>query len=144
MTALREPIYAALFARLTAIPGVATASRRLRHWADVPPAEQPALYQVQKGETVTERRGLPPRRVLAVELFLYAHSGGDPAVAPAQILNPLIDAIEAVLAPDDPASGVQTLGGRVAHAWIEGRIETDEGVLGDQAVAIVPVSLLVP
>lgn len=141
---LREPIYAALFARLAALPGLASASRRLSHWSDVPAAAQPALFQVQKGETVTQRRGLPPRRQLAVELFLYARSGADPTVAPSQILNPLIDAIEAALAPDDPTDAVQTLGGLVAHAWIEGRIETDEGVLGDQAVAIVPVNLLIP
>jgi hypothetical protein len=141
---IREPIYAALFQLVSAIPGVTTASRRLKHWADVPPADQPALFQVQKGETVTDRRGLPPKRVLAVELFLYAQSGGDPGIAPAQILNPLIDAIEAALAPDGPPPAVQNLGGLVSHAWIEGRIETDEGVLGDQAVAIIPIHLLVP
>ena len=140
----REPIYAALFALLAPIPGLATASRRLQHWTDVPASAQPALFQVQKGETVAARHGLPPKHQLSVELFLYAQTGGDPTVAPAQILSPLIDAIEAALAPTDPTDAVQTLGGLVSHAWIEGRIETDEGVLGDQAVAIIPVTLLVP
>ena len=141
MTAPRETIYAALFARLGGVAGFVTASRRLRHWSDVAPAEQPALFQVQRGETLTERRGLPPRRQSAVELFLYVNTAGDPGTAPAQRLNPILDAIEAALAPD-PVSNVQTLGGLVTHAWIAGRIETDEGVLGDQAVAIVPVEIL--
>jgi hypothetical protein len=35
------------------------------------------------------------------------------------------------------------LGGLVQHCWIAGRITTDEGVLGGQSVAIVPVEILV-
>jgi len=30
----------------------------------------------------------------------------------------------------------------VQHAYIAGKIETDAGVLGDQAIAIVPVEIL--
>jgi hypothetical protein len=30
----------------------------------------------------------------------------------------------------------------VQHAYIAGKIETDEGVFGDQAVAIIPVEIL--
>ena len=58
------------------------------------------------------------------------------------VLNPLLDAVEAALAPD-PVGHVQTLGGLVSHCWIAGRIQTDEGVPGGQAVAIVPVEILV-
>lgn len=143
MSAPRETIQAALFQRLAAIPGFVTSSRRLKHWTDVAPAEQPALFQVQKGENWTERRGLPPVRRLSVELFVYVATGADPTVAPSQVMNPLIDAIEAALTPD-PGQLTQSLGGLVEHAWIAGRIETDEGLLGDQAVAIVPVEILVP
>jgi len=140
----REPIYAALFALVAAIPGIATASRRLSHWTEVAPAAQPALFQVQKAETIERRTGLPPKHTLRLDLYLYANTANDPAVAPAQILNPLIDAIEALLLPGDPLGLPQTLGGLVTHAWIDGTTETDEGVLGAQAVAIVPVAILVP
>jgi hypothetical protein len=139
----REAAYAALFARIASTPGLVTASRRLRHWTDVAHTEQPALFQVQKRETVTERRGLPPVRRLSVELYLFASVNGDRGTAPSQVLNPMLDAIEAALLPD-AGHAVQTLGGLVEHAWIAGRIETDEGVLGDQAVAIVPVEILLP
>jgi hypothetical protein len=63
----------------------------------------------------------------------------DPQAAPSTILNPLMDAVQNALAPDDPKLERCTLGGLVEHCWIEGRVETDEGALGDQAVAIVPI-----
>jgi hypothetical protein len=138
----REAIYGALFARLAAAGGFATASRRLRHWSDVGPAEQPALFQVQKSETARRDAGLPPRWTLAVDLFVYARAPDDVTAATA-VINPLLDAIEAALAPD-PVTNAQSLGGLVAHCWIAGKVETDEGVLGGQAVAIVPIEILVP
>ena len=60
-----------------------------------------------------------------------------------QSLNPLLDALEAALAPA-PATGIQHLGlpDMIQHAYIAGRVETDQGVLGDQAIAIVPVEIL--
>lgn len=137
----REPIYAALFALLQNAAPFVTASRRLRHWSDVGAAEQPALFMIQKSETAEAKRPLPPKWRARVDLYLYAQAP-DEATPPATILNPLLDAVEAVLAPD-PASEVQSLGGLVQHCWIAGKIETDEGVLGGQAVAIVPIEILV-
>ena len=59
------------------------------------------------------------------------------------LLNPLLDALEEALAPS-PVTGIQNLGlpEMVQHAYIAGKVETDEGVLGDQAIAIVPVKIL--
>ncbi len=137
----REPIYAALFILAAGAAGFATTSRRLRHWSDVGPAEQPALFVIQKSETAEERRPLPAKWRARVDLYLYAHAPDD-STPPATAMNPLLDAVETALAPD-PVSNVQTLGGLVQHCWIAGRIETDEGVLGGQAVAIVPIEILV-
>ncbi|HXS41985.1 MAG TPA: hypothetical protein VN766_17480 [Stellaceae bacterium] len=138
---IREPIYAALFALLQSAAPFVTASRRLRHWSDVGAAEQPALFMIQKSEAAEERRPLPIKWRASVELYLYAQAP-DEATPPSMVMNPLLDALEAALAPD-PASHVQTLGGLVQHCWIAGRITTDEGVLGGQSVAIVPVEILV-
>ena len=136
----REPIYAALFALASSAANFVTASRRLRHWSDVGAAEQPALFMIQKSETAEERRPLPVKWRASVDLYIYAQAP-DELTAPASVLNPLLDALEAALAPD-PASHVQTLSGLVSHCWIAGRIQSDEGVLGGQAVAIVPVEIL--
>jgi hypothetical protein len=139
----REPIYAALFELVAGAAGFVTAERRLRHWSDVAPAEQPALFMTQKSETaVTKTLGAPLVWTLIVELYLYAHSS-DPHLSPASVLNPLLDAVEAALAPS-PATGLQDLGlaAMVQHAAIAGKIETEEGILGDQAIAIIPIEIL--
>jgi hypothetical protein len=139
----REPIYAALFGLVEAAADFAVVDRRLRHWADVSPAEQPALFMAQKTELASIKTlGAPTVWTLAVDLYVYAHSS-DPYLAPATVLNPLLDAVEAALAPS-ATTGLQDLGlpAMVQHAYISGKIETDEGVLGDQAVAIVPIEVL--
>ena len=101
------------------------------------------MFQSQKSETgAVKALGAPTVWTLNVELYLYAHSS-DPYRPPATILNPLVDAVEAALAPA-MTTGIQNLGlpAMVQHAYIAGKIETDEGVLGDQAVAIIPVEIL--
>jgi hypothetical protein len=140
----REPIYAALFALLTGAAPFVTASRLLRHWDEVGPSEQPALFQVQKRETAKEAEGSPTVWRAEVDLYLYCQAPDD-ETAPATVLNPLLDAIETALKPSgaDLANGTQSLGGLVKHCWIAGAIETDEGALGGQAVAIVPIEILV-
>src|SRR5215472_4531944 len=106
---IREPIYAALFATVSAAGPFVTSSRRLRHWSDVGPAEQPSVFLVQKSETAQRRKGLPPKWTLSVDLFVYARAPDDVTPA-ATVLNPLIDAIENALAPVAPLM-TQTLGG---------------------------------
>ena len=139
----RETIYSALWNLAQGAAQFATASRRLRHWSDVAPAEQPALFMSEKGgHALVKALGAPVVWTLFADFHVYAHAS-DPYAAPAQILNPLLDALETALAPS-PVTGIQNLGlpGMVQHALIAGKVETDEGVLGDQAVAIVPVEIL--
>jgi len=134
----REPIYAALFALLAASGGYVTTSRRLLHWNDVSKEQQPALFQAQRNELAKTDTGKPTVWTLNVDVYVYVRTDG--GAPPGPILNPLLDAIEAALAP--AGSNVQTLGGLVHYARIDGAIETDEGTLGDQAVAIIPISIL--
>lgn len=139
MSTSREQIYAALFAKLVKAATFKTTDRRWRHWSDVAPPDQPALFQSQRHEDLTTQPpDLNPRKRMFVDVSVYVNTGGDKTVAPASILNPLIDAIEAALGPD-VITNKQTLGGLVQYARIEGRIETDEGLLGDQGVAIIPI-----
>lgn len=140
---IRETIYEALWRLATGAARFASANRRLRHWADVAPAEQPALFMSQKGShAAIKKLGAPTVWTLYAEFYVYAHAN-DPYLAPGTILNPLLDALEAALAPS-PTTGIQDLGlpEMVQHAYIAGKIETDEGVLGDQAIAIVPIEIL--
>ena len=137
----RETIYSALFDKIGAAAPFVTASRRLRHWQDVGPSEQPALFMAQRNEVVEMKPGMNPVTTLHVDVYLYARTN-NPDKSPGQILNPLLDAVVATLGtPDSPTTNKLTLGGLVQHCWIEGTIETDEGVLGDQGVVIVPVAI---
>lgn len=135
----REPIYAALFALVSEAPGLITTSRKLQHWADVPATRRPALFQAQVSEAAIRVTRQPTRWMLAVRLYVYVATKG--AASPGEVLNPILDYIEAALA--DPFPGqAQTLGGLVEYARIEGLIETSEGTLGDDEVCIIPVMVL--
>ena len=135
----REPIYAALYAKLAAIPGVVTSSRKLKHWTDVPAIQQPALFMAQGSEIAKRATGQPPVWTLDVKVYVYANTSLD--AAPTTALNAILDGIEIILNPK-LAGTHQTLGLLVHDARIEGAIETDEGTLGDQAVAIIPVRVI--
>lgn len=139
----REKVFEALWEKLQGLQGIVTFSRRLRHWEDVSKDEQPALFLAAAGQTGVQVRNLPPVWTLKATLHLYVHGAADPSVSPSTRLNELLDAIEAAIAVPE-GEPAQTLGGLVQHAWIAGEIETDEGVLGDQAVAIIPIDILVP
>lgn len=133
----REAIYQALFDKLAAVPGLKTKSRKLRHWTDVPAAEQPALFQAQGSQSAVTTSGTATRWTLNADIYVYVKTMG--AASPATQLNNMLDAIETALAPDNPIKNTNTLGGLVVHCRIDGTVETDEGNLGDQAVAIIPV-----
>lgn len=143
----RETIYEALFQLVAASASFTTASRKLVHWSDLGPEEHPAIFQRQLDEDRISQRGVPPKVHLRVELYVYVHTLSqqlNPTVVPSQLLNPLMDAIDAALAVDDKSNNVLTLGGLVSHCWIDGKTENFEGMIGDQAVSIIPISILVP
>lgn len=138
----REPIYEALFNKLSDIQGIATCSRILQHWDDVSPNNQPALYVAQDSQQAEQVTGFPTKYVLGAKLWLYTHRDTN-GIVPSTQINNILDAVDEALAPVPASGNKQTLGGLVEHCWIDGAIETDEGLLGNQAVAIVPVRMLV-
>lgn len=138
----REAIYSGLFNKLSAVSGFVTKSRLLKHWADVSVSEQPALYQAQGKETAITTTGQPTKWELRLSLYVYVRTDG--ITPPGTILNPLLDAITDVVQARHPITGKQNMGiPGVEWARIDGTIETDEGTLGQQAVAIIPILILV-
>lgn len=122
--------------------GFLTTGRRLKMWSAV--AAQPALFLDDRGtEYPGHPTGLPPKRLLMADAWIYSNAGKNPDAVPATALNALLDAIEAALAPS-PVTNTQTLGGLVTHCWIEGKPEYYSGHLDGQAIAMVPISMLVP
>jgi hypothetical protein len=140
---MREEIYAAVFALASAAPGLVTASRRAKPIQEITDNLMPALFQIQAGETYIQGKpGVPPRRILAVDLEIYVSNTGDPYGSAGTVLNPILDAIEAALAPD--LTGFQRLGGLAYRCWIEGRIEVFEGLLEGKVVALIPLQIELP
>lgn len=143
----REQAYQALFNYLQTLPNFKSFTRKLKHWQTVSAEDQPALYLKHSGEVTTPVRGQPARIVLEVELWIYVNTevqdltGATSGVGP--LLNPLLDAIEKALTPKNEGDHTLTLGGLVHHCWIEGQTQIFEGDLGEEAVAIIPVKLLV-
>lgn len=139
----RENIAVAILAKLQGVAGFNTVSRRWRPVKDVAPVDQPAAFLTSAGESVTCAPGMPATSEIDYDITLYAHVKGDPAIPPSTILNPLTDAIIAAFKPDNPILNKVTLGGLVEHCWVEGNIETDEGLFGDQGVVIIPLRVKV-
>jgi hypothetical protein len=139
----REAIYAALFSRVSGAAGVASSNRRLKHWSDVSPADMPALFMAQRGETAKTATGQPTTWTLNVDLIVYVSDGGDPSTVPSTALNPILDGITNLFTPD-PVTGKQTLGGLVHYARISGAIAIDEGVQGDTVIAVIPIEIVSP
>ena len=140
---MREQIIAALFDLALTAATFNTSGRRLQLWSKV--SSFPALFVQSTGTHYPPRdvRGLPPKRTISAELWVYTDVGKDPNANPEAALNDIVDAIEVALAPN-VLTGVQTLGGLVSHCWIEGEVEQFPGMLDGIAKAIIPVKVLVP
>ncbi|HEX3429544.1 MAG TPA: hypothetical protein VHT03_01550 [Rhizomicrobium sp.] len=139
----REAIYAALFALLSGAVAFQMATRRIKDYADVDQARQPALLQVELGEKWNTRLGAPPIITLAARIFVYCESN-DPTAPVSTAMNALLDAVTAAIAPPILPHGPfrQTLGGLVQHAGIAGDITIAEGLSG-QSEAVIPIEIVV-
>lgn len=140
--ATREAVYAALFAKLQTLPGVVTVSRRLQNVQDIQPEAFPAAFQLQGEQQAKFSGAMPATNTWRADWLLYAHDD-DPSSAPSIQLNNLIDAAVALLAPP-PYADKQTLGGLVEYCAIDGSIQVFEGVLGNRAVAVLPITIVLP
>lgn len=140
--ASREAVFAALFAKLQGLPGAVTVSRRLRNVQDVQPEEFPAAFQLQGQQDARYTGNTPATYTWKADWLLYVHDA-DPDSAPSTQLNTLIDAACALLDPP-PGQNKQTLGGLVEYAAIDGAVQVFEGVLGDRAVAVLPITIVLP
>jgi len=137
----RETIYAALFSLASNAAGFVTKTRRIKEYADVDSATQPAILQVELGEKWDAPVGQPPVVTLAARLFIYCESNDPTAPASTQI-NTLLDAVTNALASTSWQNFRQTLGGLVQHARIAGEVTIAEGLSG-QSEAILPIEILV-
>jgi hypothetical protein len=139
----RKAIWAAVYAKLATTVGAVTTGQTLLPYDQVQPEAQPALFMARTRDVHRNTAGRPAILTLQADFFLYTNRGGDDTIVPSEQIDDMLDAIDALFAFDDVATGRCTLGGLVQHAWIEGETPIAEGQGGAQAIAIVPVAILV-
>lgn len=139
----REAIYSALFELLQQTPGFKSYSRRLKIWSEVAAAQMPALFLNQGSEVAETIRGMPTKWTFYCEIYIYVNVGSDQTKSPYIILNPLNDKVIKLFDAEDNTYGVQTLGGLVHSVKVNGKVENDGGALGQVAISIIPLEIIV-
>jgi hypothetical protein len=136
-----EAAMAALFALLDPLTQFKTTSRRLQFVEDMAPEALPAVFQNQVARTDQFVMTQLFASDIDVEWYVYCFQAKTDA-ASTPILNPLVDAIIEALPPDGGrlvlASGAQVTVSRA------GPTHYFEGLLGERAVARIPLRLRVP
>ena len=142
----REQVFAAVFGLIANTPGFTLTTRRYIRPSSVEAINTPILMTWEQPEK-TEGGDLGLRKRWWEVWLIIVYYNNDQNVAGATILNPLIDAVEQALAPDNPVHQTQTLGGLVQAVYIDGAtvkaisdIDVDHG----QGGAVIPVRILVP
>ena len=153
MSVDRELLFSTLFDRLNSIPDFAYKSRLFKTYDDLPIDSQPALIMCKGQEEIIATKGLPPIWKLDGNIYVYCRNDFDTSVSPSIQLNNLLQKIEQAFErqPNEVNSAsanfinsldyTTTLNGLCISCTIFGRIITDEGTLGNQAVAMVPFEI---
>lgn len=152
---IRTPIYTALLSqlqKLTSAPyslTIPTIYLGLEHAADLPPAQQPAIFLAPKVERSIYNRGHPIKWEIECEIYVYTiNTGGDGNADGIVQLLPILDGIDAVLSPQTnqrgPGSYTNDLGqpDKIYHCAIKGNTEIFGGYLDEQTIARIPIEIV--
>ena len=156
----REAIFAAFFTRMQAgLSGVRYFTRVFPGWSQLSKMDkQPAAILTKGDERPVQRPNMPPKWELDAFLIVCATVANDPSVAPSTLLNQWteqIDALfqrqpgevpspEAMFMPNPDMMYTTTLGGLCTSVRINGTIDVEEGVVGEQSVLVVPIIFTAP
>jgi hypothetical protein len=122
--------------------GFTTASPKLKHWNDVPPNRAAGVLPQPGPADADAAAGAG--RPAAWHLDYSAGSTSTPRARPIRPRRSTRSSMRSRPRSTRWLRHPQTLGGLVQWARIEGTIETFEGTLGDQEVALIPFRLLAP
>jgi hypothetical protein len=128
------PMFNSFSRRFTAMPG------------NIPPLQLPQLILWEQPERSEFAGPSMPRKRIWNALVVVYFINPSKTVPGATIINPMIDAIEAALRYDNPATNRLTLGGLVEWCRIEGQTIKETGDTDSQGLGgvVIPVRILVP
>jgi hypothetical protein len=150
--ATRNEVFSALFQRLKLIPAPGNLqwrkfSQKLVIWTDVPGDNQPCLFLYRGPQIASQVHAFGVTKwQWKCWIWIYyridsLQCAGDD-LYPDLILDNILDSVEQVF-QTDPLIGRLTLDGTCWHCWIDGSIVFDDGIVDNQAVVVIPVSILV-
>jgi hypothetical protein len=150
--ATRKAIAAALLAQLTAGGAFVNSGRRLRKPEQAAAPGAPALYLIKPKEShlydSADEQGVPPKRELHFLAVIYTDVGSDETAVPADVIDDLLDAVDAALAPSVAeqlsAGNRTTLGGLVYSVRIDGDSDLAPGDIQGKGSTVVPIRVVLP
>jgi hypothetical protein len=114
--------------------------RNLIHWSKVDAAQQPSIWITSRTQIATTKPNLPTKWELQGAIWVYVRD--ESPNGPAAFMDDFLDKIEGMFKTSRNGAGKVTLGNLVHDCRINGSIDTDEGLLGPQAVAVIPVEIV--
>ena len=143
--ATREQIMAALLTRLQGTGQFTVVTRRNAAPETIATPGQPALVLVKHHERYEKKTTtLKPVRVMIVLAIIYIDVGAVANAIPDSILNPIQDAIDTALAPDNPQYNTCTLGGLAQSCLINGEVISAPGDKTGKGTVIIPIEITLP
>lgn len=147
--AKRKVVFDSLFALLQTIPGPLgstwkTSSQRLKIWDEVSAANQPAIFLHRGLQRATQTKAFGVSKwELRATVWIYFRTENLKTEShyPDEFTDELIDNIELTL-QTDPLAGPLNFDETIYHAWIDGSIFIDSGIEDNQAVVVVPITIL--
>jgi hypothetical protein len=153
--ATRKAIAAALLAQLLTANNYLSSNKFVKSGRRLTKPEQaaspgaPGLYLVKPKERPEytdggKSRGVPPMREFYYLAVIYTNVGTDATAVPADIIDDLLDAIDAALENNLDDEGRQSLGGMVYDVRIEGESEFFPGDAVGTGESVIPITVVVP
>lgn len=146
----RNKVFTTLFNLLLTLPTPTgqpwgLTSQRLQLWDDVAPTNQPALFLHRLGQVSTQahKYGVTKQEWKAAAFIYYRIDGyKSKNWYPDQLTDAFLDSVEQLFIPAPP-DVYQTLGGLCTTVWWNGQATFDSGLTDNQAVIVVPISILI-
>jgi hypothetical protein len=147
MAVTREQAMEALFTTLSGAYAFGLATRRIDSPDTLAKPGFPGLGLVVHSEGYTRKSpNVPPIRKMLVKAIIYVDASGyeNANVIPDAVLNPIKDAFDGALTPDNLVEGRCTLGGVVYSAIINGEVIQAPGDKTGKGLAVMPIEIILP
>ena len=141
----REQVMEALQTRLQGAYSFGAVTRRLVSPETIASPGAPALVLIKHHEEYSRKSpSVPPVRTMTIMAIVYIDVGTNVNAITDAVINPIQDAIDAALVPDDYVNGRCTLGGLVFSAMIKGEVIAAPGDKTGKGLAILPIEIVLP